>query len=99
MIHSEPVLIFDREPINTRLTYRIKSEEENTMSISELAMNWIEHADTKPGVIDLETAETYIGWMDPDTDLPEDLTPEAFMEAWNEIIRSGDHEQNWEKLD
>jgi hypothetical protein len=37
--------------------------------------------------------------MDPDADLPEDLTPEAFMEAWNDIIRSGNHEDNWTNLD
>lgn len=56
------------------------------MTTYELALNWIEHADETPGIIDLETAAQYIGWMDPDTDLPEDLTPESFMEAWNEII-------------
>lgn len=56
------------------------------MTTYELALNWIEHADETPGIIDLGTAAQYIGWMDPDTDLPEDLTPESFMEAWNEII-------------
>lgn len=69
------------------------------MTIRELALNWIEHADGTPTEIDLDTASTYISWMDPDVGLPEDLTPEAFMEAWNDIIRSGNHEDNWTKLD
>lgn len=56
------------------------------MTVKELAMNWIENADTTPGKITVEQAEEYIGWMDRDTDLPEDLTPETFAEAWNEIV-------------
>lgn len=69
------------------------------MTIRELALNLIEHADETPSEIDLDTAATYIGWLDPDTDLPQDLTPESFMAAWNDIIRSGNHENNWTKLD
>ena len=56
------------------------------MTINELAQNWIENADTTPTRISVERAAEYIGWMDQDTDLPEDLTPEAFAAAWNEII-------------
>lgn len=59
------------------------------MTIHELALNWIEHSDTSPvPEIDIETAEEYISWMDPDTDLPEDLNPHDFMEAWNDIVRT-----------
>lgn len=58
-------------------------------AIKNLAQNWIDNADTTPvPEIDIETAEQYISWMDPDTNLPEGLTPEAFMEAWNDIIRT-----------
>lgn len=58
------------------------------MTIKELAMNWIENADVSPvPEITAETAEQYISWMDSDTDLPDDLTPEAFADAWNSIIR------------
>lgn len=57
------------------------------MTIRELAQNWIENADTTPEEITTETAAEYIGWMDKDSDLPEGLTPEAFAEAWNNIIR------------
>jgi hypothetical protein len=57
------------------------------MTIRELAQNWIENADTTPEEITTETAAEYIGWMDKDSDLPEDLTPEAFAEAWNDIVR------------
>ena len=56
------------------------------MTIKELAMNWIENADTTPQEITVEQAAEYISWMDPDTDLPEGLTPEAFQEAWNNVI-------------
>ena len=65
------------------------------MTIRELALNLIEHADTTPEEIDLDRATELIGWMDPDSDLPEDLEPAAFMEAWNDIVRSGAHEDNW----
>lgn len=57
------------------------------MTIRELAQNWIENArDDIPGTITVEQAAQYISWMDPDDDLPEGLTPEAFSEAWNDII-------------
>ena len=56
------------------------------MTIKELATNWIENADTTPGIITVEQAAEYISWMDPDAELPEGLTPETFAEAWNEVI-------------
>ena len=59
------------------------------MTTRELAMNLIEHADETPTVIDLARAAELIGWLDPDSDLPEDLTPEAFAEAWNDIVLEG----------
>ena len=61
------------------------------MTIRELAMNWIENADTCPvEEIDLDLATTYVESMDnDDDDLPEGLTPESFMAAWNDIIREG----------
>ena len=38
--------------------------------------------------ITAEEATNFISWMDPDVleDLTEDITPEAFMEAWNDIV-------------
>lgn len=64
------------------------------MTIRELAQNWIDHADVSPvPEIDLETAETYISWMDTDTDLPEDLNPQDFMEQWNDIVRTYSSEE------
>lgn len=56
------------------------------MTINELALNLIEHAEEKPEPIDLDRAKEIIGWLDPDTDLPEDLTPELFMDAFNAIL-------------
>ena len=56
-----------------------------TMTIKELAQNWIENADTTPERITVDQAAEYIGWMDKDS-LPEGLTPEAFAAAWNDIV-------------
>lgn len=65
------------------------------MTIRDLALNLIEHADETPSEIDLARAEEIIGYLDPDADLPSDLEPETFMAAWNDIIRSGVHDDNW----
>lgn len=65
------------------------------MTIHELALNLIEHADETPTEIDLDRAAELIGWLDPDSDLPEDLTPEAFMAEWNDIIRNAPPENLW----
>jgi hypothetical protein len=65
------------------------------MSIRELALNLIEHADIAPQEIDLARAAELISWLDPDAGLPEGLTPEALMDAWNDIVRSGAHDDNW----
>ena len=65
------------------------------MTIRELALNLIEHADDTPEVIDLARSAELISWLDHDSDLPEGLTPESFMSAWNDIIRSCSHEDNW----
>jgi len=66
------------------------------MTIRELATNLIEHADDTRDLveIDLDRAAQLVGWLDPESDLPEDLTPEAFMEVWNDLIRSGNYEDS-----
>lgn len=57
------------------------------MTIRELALNLIEHADESPvQKIDLNRAKEIIGWLDPDTDLPEDLNPKDFMDIFNDIL-------------
>ena len=33
-----------------------------------------------------DTAALVLGWMRADGDVPEDLTPEDFMEQWNELV-------------
>lgn len=65
------------------------------MTIHELALNLIEHADETPTEIDLDRAAELIDWLDPDSDLPADLTPEAFMTEWNDIIRNAPPENLW----
>ena len=58
------------------------------MTINELAMSWIENDRTGDyeRQITLDEAATLVGWMDSDTieSLDEEITPEKFMEAWNE---------------
>lgn len=66
------------------------------MTIRELAMNLWLHADETPEPIDLDRATEIVGWLDPDTGLPEDLTPEAFMETWNEICKEYPITEIWE---
>lgn len=61
------------------------------MTVSELALNWIINdrtGDYCHQKITLDEATWSIEHMDPDAleDLEEDLTPKAFMEAWNDII-------------
>ena len=61
------------------------------MTIRELAQNWMENDTTGEYYdrkITLEEAETLVGYMDPDTleDLDEEMTPEKFMAAWNDLI-------------
>ena len=92
----EPVLFLDREPINTRLTFRHDENnfmEEFTMTIRELAENIIIHSDDVSSLseIDTDRAAELISWLDPDSGLPEDLTPESFAVAWNEIIQEGSY--------
>ena len=59
------------------------------MTIRELAIYMIEHSDTMPvPEIDLETAEKYISWFDPDISVPEDLNATDFMNEWNDIVRN-----------
>ena len=85
-------------PVATEDSFRyngIKLKEDITMTIRELALNLIEHADDTPATIDLDRAAEIIGWLDPDSDLPEDLTPEAFMDAWNDIIENSPVEDLW----
>lgn len=58
------------------------------MTIKEVAENWILNADTSDLTpIDIKTARQYVSWMDPDQ-TPEDMTPEAFMNAYNSLVRT-----------
>ena len=87
----EPRLPLDHEPIRVRISITNNIEEEKTMTVRELAQNLIDNdREGTPTVIDLARAAQLVGWMvadDSDGDLPEDLTPESFMEAWNDIIK------------
>lgn len=60
------------------------------MTIKELAQNWMENdrtGDYAGRKITLQEAADFVGYMDQDVleNIDEPVTPEAFMEAWNEI--------------
>lgn len=62
------------------------------MTIKELAQNWMENdrsGDWYNREMTEEDAERFIGYMDPETleELDEVITPEAFAEAWNDLIK------------
>lgn len=62
-------------------------------TVYELAQNWLDNDRTgeySQRKITLEEAAMFVGWMDPEDDLPEDLTPERFQECWNSMIDSGE---------
>jgi hypothetical protein len=71
------------------------------MTIRELALNLIEHADTTPEEITLDRASEILGWLDPDSDLPEGFSPTSlefcseFMDTWNSIVRETPPENIW----
>ena len=68
---------------------KTKKVRNKTMTIRELAAYMIEHSNPTPvPVIDLETAEKYISWFDPDISFPEDLNAKDFMNEWNDIVRN-----------
>ena len=60
------------------------------MTIRELAQNWLDNDRTGDynRKITTDEAETFIGYMDPDTfeAIDETITPEKFASAWNSII-------------
>jgi len=65
------------------------------MTIRELALELIEHDETAPSIIDLDRADEIISHLNPAAGLPEDLAPDAFMAAWNQIVQEGSYEDNW----
>lgn len=66
-------------------------EEADTMTIEELAQNWMENdrtGDYYGREITLDEAKDLVSYMDPDVlaDLDEQITPEKFMDAWNSLV-------------
>ena len=56
------------------------------MTVRELAKHLIDHAEEPQETIDLARAAQLISYLDPAFGLPDDLTPETFLAAWNDII-------------
>lgn len=60
------------------------------MTIKELAQNWIENdrtGDYYNREITIEEASDFVSMIDPEVVEETNATPEAFMEAWNSIVR------------
>ena len=60
------------------------------MTIRELAQNWLENDSTGDYCrkITLDEATNFVDSMDQDIldELDDGITPELFMEAWNELV-------------
>ena len=101
MRNSEPLLILDREPIATRITFRynggINTKEDYLMSHPELASvstekvdyvaHIIQHTEDFPvtGEITIDSARNIIQNATPHKSVPK-LTPEEFVKIWNVLI-------------
>lgn len=101
MNNSEPLLILDREPIATRITFRynggIKTKEDYLMTYPELAsvstekINYvayiIQHTEDFPstGEITIDSARNIIQNAAPHRSVPK-LLPEELVKIWNVLI-------------
>ena len=88
---TEHPVIFDKEPIATRLPFRYNSDTilrgEKAMNRTELVTHIIQHSEDFPDTeeITLESAQTILENLDQEY-LQEDLTAEEFMQTWNQLI-------------
>lgn len=66
------------------------------MTLKELALNWIENDRTGAYCreITINDAAVLVGHMDPDVleSIEKTPTPQAFMDAWNSVIRELPHD-------
>ena len=81
--------VFTVNPIDGREYYHGFEEEEEKMTISEFVRTIWENdsygSNAEP--MDIETARTDIRNFAADgVEMPDDLTPKSYMEAWNELV-------------
>lgn len=86
----ENPLIFDHEPIATRLPFRyndIKKEEDNTMNKTEFVTHVIHCSEEYPdvGELTLESADNILANAYPGS-VP-DMTPAEFVHEWSKLLR------------
>lgn len=87
-------LYFDREPIDTAVTfgynYNNNTEEDPTMkmTVDQYVTHCIQHTEGYPdiGEISLESAKIAVLNRYPDPSLPK-MTAEEFREAWNRLVK------------
>lgn len=87
-------LYFDREPIDTAVTfgynYNNNTEEDSTMkmTVDQYVTHCIQHTEGYPeiGEISLESAELAVWNRYPGPSLPK-MTAEEFRDAWNRLVK------------
>ena len=83
---KEPVIRFDRDPIDTLLAFN-KEKGSDTMTKEEFITHLIQHAEDFPdtGEIDLAAARSVLDNLPPCKDIPT-MTPEEFASIWNTLV-------------
>lgn len=83
---KEPVIRFDRDPIDTLLAFN-KEKGTGTMSKEEFITHLIQHTEDFPdtGEIDLAAASSVLANLVPDKSIPA-ITPEEFVILWNPLV-------------
>lgn len=92
LLLDEPVLLLDREPLRTRLTFKTKKEDPTMSnpcyeSKEKFVIYCIQHDECFPDLdeIDLATAAHYLSLIDPKEPAPK-MTAEEFRDCWNVFV-------------
>ena len=83
---KEPVIRFDRDPIDTLLAFN-KEKGSDTMTKEEFITHLIQHAEDFPntGEIDLAAASAVLANLVPDKSIPA-ITQKEFVTLWNQLV-------------
>lgn len=83
---KEPVIRFDRDPIDTLLAFN-KEKGSDTMTKEEFVTFSIRHAEDFPstGEITPDAARSVLDNLPPCKDIPA-MTPEEFTSIWNTLV-------------
>ena len=84
--HNETALIFDREPVRSRIQFAT-NKEEYTMSKEKFVAYVIQHTEDYPntGEISIKTAQIILANLVQNHSVPS-VTPEEFTALWNRLV-------------